>query len=52
MMLKNDEDMRSMFTIFVQHNTKGSIELDVSLLRFTEDILKSLIRPDEYVRLY
>jgi hypothetical protein len=32
-----------MFSIFGQHNSKGPMELDVSLLRSSEDILKSLI---------
>jgi len=52
MMLKNDDDVRSMFSIFGRHNTFSTIELDVSLLRSFEDILKSLIELDEDVRLY
>jgi len=32
MMLKNDEDVRNMFTIFGQHNMFSTIVLNVSLL--------------------
>jgi len=47
MMLTNYDDVRSMFSIFGQHNMFSTIELDVLLLRYSEDILKSLIRSDE-----
>jgi len=40
MMLKNDDDARNIFSTF---------ELEVSLLRSPEDILKSLIMSDEGV---
>lgn len=47
MMPKNDDDVRKTFSIFGQHITKSLTELDVSLLKFSIDILKSLIRPDK-----
>jgi len=34
-----------MFSIFGQHNTKGSIELDASLVRYFEDIQKKFDLP-------
>jgi hypothetical protein len=34
MMLTNDDDMRSMFSIFGQHNMFSMIEMDASLLRY------------------
>jgi len=37
-----------MFAIFDQHNTRGPIELDASLVRYAEQIQKSLIRPKNY----
>ena len=43
MKLKNDDDVRTMFSIFDQYNTKGTIELDALLIRSFEDIRKSLI---------
>jgi len=46
--LTND-DMRSMFSIFGQHSMFPRIEMDATLLRLHEDILKSLIQPDEHV---
>jgi hypothetical protein len=48
MKLANDDDVRTMFSIFGQHSTKGPIELDASLVRSAETILKSLIRPRNY----
>ena len=48
MMLTHD-DVRSMFLIFGQYNMFSTIELDVSLLRSSEDILNSLIQLDEDV---
>jgi len=44
MMLKNDNDERSMFSIFGQHNMFSMVELDASLLTSSKDILKSLIQ--------
>nr|ABO79402.1 hypothetical protein MtrDRAFT_AC136139g26v2 [Medicago truncatula] len=37
-----------MFSVFGQHNTRGPIELDVSLVRSAEQILKSLHRTRKY----
>jgi len=37
-----------MFSIFDLHNTRGPIELDASLVRSTEQILKSFIQPKTY----
>ena len=48
MKLKNDNDVRTMFSIFGQHSTRGPIELDASLVRSAEQILKSLSRPRNY----
>ena len=48
MKLTNDDDVRTMFSIFGQHTTRGPIELDASLVISTEQILKSFIRPRTY----
>jgi len=48
MKLTNDDDVRTMFSVFAQHNTRGPIELDASLVRFAEQILKGLHRPRNY----
>jgi len=48
MKLMNDDNVRTMFSIFGQYNTRGSTELDASLVRFVEQIQKSLIRPRNY----
>ena len=42
MKLTNDDDVRTMFSVFAQHSTRGLIELDASLVRSAEQILKSL----------
>ncbi|AES64062.2 40S ribosomal S10-like protein, putative [Medicago truncatula] len=47
--LTNDIDVRSMFSIFGQDIIFPTIEMDATLLRPPEDILKSLTRPDEDV---
>lgn len=44
MMLMNDDDVRTMFSIFGQYSTKGTIELESSLFRFIEENQKSLLR--------
>jgi len=46
--LTNDDNVRTMFFVFGQHDTRGSIELDASLVRSAEQILKSLHRPRNY----
>ncbi|KEH40592.1 hypothetical protein MtrunA17_Chr1g0161221 [Medicago truncatula] len=38
MKLKNNNDMRTIFSIFGQYNSKGSIEFDASLIRYVENI--------------
>jgi len=48
MKLTNDDDVRTVFSIFGQHSTRGPIELDASLVRSAEEILKSLHRPRNY----
>jgi hypothetical protein len=48
MVLRTDEDVRSMFSIFSQYSTKGPIELDAKLVRSVTDILTSLNRPRTY----
>jgi len=45
--LKNDDDVRSMFSIFWQHNMFPWIDMFGTLQRSTEDILKSLIPPED-----
>jgi hypothetical protein len=42
MKLTNDDDVRTMFSVFGQHSTRGPIELDNSLVRPAQQILKSL----------
>jgi len=48
MTLTNDDDMRTMFSVFGQHSTRGPIELNASLVRYAEQILKSLHQPKNY----
>jgi len=48
MKLNNDDDVRTMFSIFGQYGTKGPIELDTLLVWYVEQIHKSLIRPINY----
>jgi len=48
MKLKKDNDVRIMFLIFGQYNSKEPIELDASLVRSFEDFQKSLIRLRTY----
>ncbi|KEH29298.1 hypothetical protein MTR_4g033270 [Medicago truncatula] len=51
MKLTNDDDVRTMFSVFGQHSTTGPIELDASLVRNAEQILKSLHWPRKYEEL-
>ena len=44
----NDDDVRTMFSIFGQYNTRASFELDASFVRYVEEIHKSLIWPRNY----
>ncbi|KEH42513.1 hypothetical protein MTR_1g069840 [Medicago truncatula] len=48
MKLTNDDDVRTIFYVFGQYSTRGSIELDASLVRSAEQILKNLNRPRNY----
>lgn len=48
MKLKNDDDVRTMFSIFGPYNTKGMIELYTLLVRSFEYIQKSLIQTRNY----
>jgi len=48
MKLTNNDDVRTMFSVFGQHSTRGPIELDALLVRSAEQILKSLHRPRNY----
>jgi len=48
MKLKNDNDVRTMFSVFGQHSIRGPIELDASLVRSAKQIRKSLIWPRKY----
>ncbi|MCI22980.1 photosystem I P700 chlorophyll a apoprotein, partial [Trifolium medium] len=45
MKLQNDDDVRTMFSIFSQYNMKGPIELDATLVRYVQDICSGLICP-------
>jgi len=45
--LKNDNNVRSMFSIFWQHSKVPLIDMFVTLQRSTEDILNSLIPPED-----
>jgi hypothetical protein len=38
MKLQNDDDVKAIFSIFSQYNTKGPIELYANLMRFVQDI--------------
>ena len=48
MKLTNDDDVRTMFSVFAQHSTRGPIELNASFVRSVEQILKSLPRPRNF----
>jgi len=48
MKLMNDDDVRTMFSIFGQYSTRGLIELDSSMSRFVEHIQQSLIQTKNY----
>jgi len=48
MKLMNDDNVRTMFSIFGQFSTRGPIELDASLVRTVEHIRQSLIQPRNY----
>jgi len=48
MELMNDDEVRTMFSVFGQCSTKGPIELDASLVISVEQIQPSLIRPRNY----
>jgi len=48
MKLTNDDDVRTMFSVFGQDSTRWPIELDASLVRSAEQILKSLNRRRNY----
>ncbi|AES73875.1 hypothetical protein MTR_3g109740 [Medicago truncatula] len=51
MKLMNDDDLRTMFSIFGQFSTRGPIELDASLVRYVEHIRQSLIQPRNYLEI-
>ena len=51
MKLINDDDVRTMFSIFGQYSTRRLIELDASLVKSVEQIQKSLIPPRNYVQI-
>jgi len=48
MKLTNNDDVRTMFSVYAQHSTRGPIELDALLVRSAKQILKSLHRPRNY----
>ncbi|KEH33390.1 hypothetical protein MTR_3g437460 [Medicago truncatula] len=48
MKLMNEEDVRTMFSIFGQYSIRGPIELDASLVRSVEHIQQSMIQPRNY----
>ncbi|XP_045830908.1 uncharacterized protein LOC123922206 [Trifolium pratense] len=47
MMLENNDDIETMFSIFEQYSNRGPIELDATLTRSVEAILASLVRPED-----
>jgi hypothetical protein len=47
MQLKNDDDVRTMFSIYSQYSTKGPIELDAKLTRSVDAILANLKHPED-----
>ena len=47
---QNDDDVRTMFSVFGQHSTRGPIELDASLIRSAEQILKKFASAQELQR--
>jgi len=48
MKLKNDDDVKTMFSLFGMYFSKGPTELDASFFRSFKDIRESLIRPKKY----
>jgi len=52
MKLMNDDGVRNRFSVFDQYSIKTPIKLDASLVKYVEEIQKSLIRPrnDEKMR--
>ncbi|CAK8574089.1 unnamed protein product [Lathyrus sativus] len=44
--LKTNEDLKVMWSTFFYYSTKGSIEVDATIARSTEDILKMLQCPE------
>ena len=48
MKLTNNDDVRTMFSVYAQHSTRGPIELDALLVRSTEQIVKFFIQPKTY----
>jgi len=49
MKFKNNDNVRTMFSIFGQHNNKRPIKLYASFVGFFDDMQKSLIQPKTYV---
>ncbi|KAK2356974.1 hypothetical protein QL285_094288 [Trifolium repens] len=47
MQLKNDDDVRTIFSIFSQYSTKEPIELDAKLTRSVDAILANLKHPED-----
>ncbi|CAJ2645392.1 unnamed protein product [Trifolium pratense] len=47
MMLENNDDIQTMFSIFEQYSTRWPIELDATLTRSVEAILAILVRPED-----
>jgi len=50
MKLTNDDDVRTMFSVFGQHSTRGPIELDTSLVRSVEQISEKIAPAQELRR--
>jgi hypothetical protein len=46
--LRNNGDVRTMFSVFSRYRTNVPIELDASLVRYVEDIMSNLIRSRTY----
>ncbi|MCI48479.1 photosystem I P700 chlorophyll a apoprotein, partial [Trifolium medium] len=45
MELLNNDDVRTMFSIFSRYMTNGPIKLDAKLVRSVKDICSNMIRP-------
>ncbi|CAL5185986.1 unnamed protein product [Lathyrus oleraceus] len=47
--LKTDDDLKVMWSAFYRYSTKGLIEVDVTIQRSVEDIIRMLQRPEQHI---